>query len=442
METGFESNGGLVQYGQDNTSENWEYLVCSNIPLRILISSDLPVDKDGLPMDCSFYNGDIPLFSAKGSWGTQGQSSLAALKKNWKLKLKNRKTDNKLKIKFEKWLPMSSITLKGYGTDRTLLRDSLSTELWRQIYCTHYDGLLAPNAMYNYFTDKNYSSLTSATFSTEGFPIEIYRNDNFMGIYVIRCDNSAISYLIDKDNPKHLLMGVGHDQDFWTSGEYHQGNWESFASPIENHTAQMTSFLRWAADCVAGKVDIKSTYKDYINLESWIDYIILIESVVNYDSITNNFTLASYDSKIIYIYPYDFDQSFGISPILNNVGFKDQSKIGWVMRKNSGAINADQDIAFFETLSKAFHAKIRERYYFLRNNNILSEENLSKMIKKQVDRIDPELMSKDRDLYSINGATGLGTGTVISNNGIKWSFVYVREFFSYRLKWLDQQFNI
>lgn len=442
-ETGFVNNGALVQYGKSNTSENWDSLILSEYPKRVLIAGDPATDKNGVTTDSTFYEGTTPLFGATGTEGLQGQTSIGAVKKNRKLKLVNIDTGNKLKVKFKNWLPMSSVTLKGYGVDRTLLRDTLCTELWRNMYSTHFNGLLAPDSAYDYYKAENLSCMTSALFSTAGFPIEVYKNGKFIGLYVIRSDNNNDCYLMDDTNSNHILIQPDHASDFWISGKYNSSEWAIYSptSPTNDTATSIQRFLTWANGCINGTIDIKTTYQDYINLDSFIDYIILCEVVASYDSTLNNFELGTWDSNVWYIYPYDLDQTFGIVWQKSTVMQTDPLTIGWVMRRHNNI--SDQDPVFFELILNQFWGRVRDRYYYLRSKGILGLNNLDSMIKTQVDLINPKAMAEDLTLWNTTtGDTGAGTGSFISDNGKKWSFVYIKNYFRDRLKWLDDQFNI
>ncbi|ARW47877.1 hypothetical protein [Acetobacter pasteurianus] len=87
--TGVIDNGGLVQLGQNNTSDQWDYVTIPmpTQPLRIMVEGDLPTNSTTPTMSVTFFEGTTPLFSASGTWQTQGQSSESANKKNWKFKL-------------------------------------------------------------------------------------------------------------------------------------------------------------------------------------------------------------------------------------------------------------------------------------------------------------------------------------------------------------------
>lgn len=129
--TGFVNNGSLVQYGSANTSDQWDYLTLGSPKKtwRILINGDLPAGGKKMPMSVSVYEGTIPLFSATGTWKVQGQSSSNADKKNWDLRLTNPTTGNPLSLKIGDWLPLDRVVLKAYASDRTLIRDIVTTAL-------------------------------------------------------------------------------------------------------------------------------------------------------------------------------------------------------------------------------------------------------------------------------------------------------------------------
>lgn len=133
--TGYTNDGIQVQLGVNNIAAQWDYvtLPAPSHPWRILIEGDLPTLTTTPSVSVSVFDGTTPLFSASGTWQVQGQSTANADKKNWKLKLRNAVTGNKLSVKIGDWFPMSSVTLKAYGTDRTLVRDSMTTDIWRQM---------------------------------------------------------------------------------------------------------------------------------------------------------------------------------------------------------------------------------------------------------------------------------------------------------------------
>lgn len=444
--TGFVNNGSLVQYGNDNTAGDWDYIVISKSdrPWRVSIRGDIPAGKDGVDMSVSVFEGTIPLFSSTGTWNLQGQTSLNSAKKNFKIKFKNAETGKKLKVKIGDWAPMNGLVLKGYGTDRTLLRDIVTTEIWRNF---HRDeaGLLAPASAYSYYDRDNLGMRTSVLFSTAGFPCELYHDGEFLGMYIIRSDNDNDQYLIDSSNPRHFLAQPDHASTFWTDGNYNPQEWEIYSPDpnTDDSVSFLKRFLRWSSDCIAGRVSMKETYREYIDLECFIDYILLCEVCFSPDSLVNNFMLCSWNatpaSGVTYIYPYDEDQTFGIVDQYLSADDSDPFRIGWITKRDR--MIDGQDPVFFETIHNCFTPEIRARWRYLRDTGKISYETFSKIIKDKSDLINPDMIKKDLDLWIMNAEVGLGNGKVISDDGKKWSVNFILNFAKRRIQWLDQQFK-
>ncbi len=278
--TGFINNGGLVQLGANNTSGQWDYitLAAPSAPWRILVEGDLPTTSTTPNMSVTVFEGTTPLFSASGTWQTQGQSSQGALKQNWKLKLKNSSTGNKLSLRIGDWFPMTSVTLKGYGTDRTLVRDSLTTAIWREMR-KNPSGLLAPLSAYQYFDGTDLGTHTSALFTTAGFPAELWQNGTFLGMYVLRSPADLPDYLMDDSNNQHILIQPQHAGNIW-EGTFTSTEWTVQSPAISGYddqddistsapdiNAACSRIVKWFGDCVAGNVDARATYPQYIDAE-------------------------------------------------------------------------------------------------------------------------------------------------------------------------------
>lgn len=441
--TGYINNGGLVQLGSDNTSDQWDYLSFSKAsnPWRISVEGDLPTNGTDQNMTVSFFEGTIPLFSAYGTWGVQGQSSQGATKKNWKLKLKNPGTGNKLKIKIGDWFPMSSVTLKAYADDRTLIRDSLTTEIWRNFHKAP-SGFLAPQSAYKYFDGDDFGVHTSALFSTAGFPCELWHNGEFLGLYVLRSNNSEDDYLMDTNNPQHILIQPQHASNFWTSGNYNPGEWEytSPATTDDTTTQACQRIIKWFSDCLSKTVSVRDTYFQYVDLTSVFDYIFICEISASFDSMENNFMLGSWNatptSGVWSFWPYDEDETFGL--IYGATGPSTAAdQIGWVMQR-TGTWFGGQDPAFFDLVHNEFRPELRARWKYLRDNDFISPSTINRMIKAQTDLIDPTMMAQDVVLWPKNIATGSPSNIA---DGGKWSVSYVSDYAKGRIEWLDQQWG-
>lgn len=452
--TGYINNGGLVEYGQNNTSDQWDYIALNkpSAPWRILVEGDLPDTSTTPNMTVSFFEGTIPLFSAYGTWKVQGQSSADAVKHNWKLKLKNSGTGNKLSVKIGDWFPMSSITLKAYGDERTLIRDSLTTEIWRQFH-SYPDGLLAPNSAYTYWVGTDFGSHTSALFSTAGFPVEVYQNGSFLGLYVLRTSADNNDYLMDDSNNQHVLIQPQHYAGIWgnlTGFDSTQfvvqspalssyTDQEDISSTYPDIYAACKRFMTWACNCNAGNIDIRSTYKQYLDLNSAIDYVLICELSGSFDSMTNNFMLGSYNatstSGVWYFWPYDEDETWGLVWGLTG-SQSDADKVGWVTL--SGSNSAQQDPGFMRAFHKQMKPEIRARWRELRDAGVISPININNIIKSQTNLIDPTMMTQDIVNWPLNIGTGSPSNMQLPN---KWSIPYIVDYAATRIAWLDAQFG-
>lgn len=447
--TGYINNGGLVELGANNTASSWDTITVSkpNSPWKILVEGDIPTDKTGINMSVSVFEGTIPLFSAVGTWQVQGQSSAGALKKNWKLKLKNPDTGNKLNIKIGDWFPMTSLEFKGYGTDRTLTRDCLTTELWRKMHSFE-TGYLAPLSSYDYFSSTDCGVHISALFSTAGFPVEIWNNGTFLGLYILRTTADINDYLMDDSNLNHILIQPQHAYDMW-SNSFNSTEWD-FPSPsvkgydtgddMSSLNADVNSsasrLITWMQNCYNNKTDLRSTIGNYLDLNSLLDYIIITELSGSMDALVNNWMCGSWNatatSGVWYLWPYDEDATWGLTSPINGSG-ADAKNIGWIMGNGS---KSDHPPGFFNTASNVFRPELRARWKMFRQNEIITSENISKIIKNITNLIDPNSMVQDLENWSLTGATG---SINVSQNIEKENVSYVQNYAKERIEWLDDQ---
>lgn len=450
--TGFVNNGTLVQIGEDNTSSQWDYISVSNpsAPWRILVEGDLPTTSTTPNMSVTFFEGKTPLFSASGTWQTQGQSSQHALKQNWKLKLKNADTGNKLALRIGDWFPMTSVTLKGYGTDRTLVRDSLTTAIWRDMR-KNPDGVMAPLSAYQYFDGIDLGTHTSALFTTAGFPAELWQNGVFLGLYVLRSPADLPDYLMDEDNTQHVLIQPQHAGNIW-NGVFNSTEWSAQSPAISGYddqddisttapdiNAACTRIVKWFGDCITGAVDARATYWHYIDLKSFLDYVLICELAGSYDSMQNNFELGSWDATATsgkwYMWLYDCDETWGL---VTGQGGKttNAENIGWVMEnpKNFG----NQSPGFFKLMHSVFRPELRARWAQLRQAGVIEAARIKRWIANYVGFIDPTMMQQDIANWKMNGSTG---SIDVGANIEKENAPYIMNYVETRIAWIDAQWG-
>lgn len=188
--TGFSNDGGIALLSNPDTVDAVQgidtiVLNKPNAPWRIVTQGAWPTDvsdaRTATSVTVSVYEGALPLFSANANMSIQGQSSATQNKKGYKFKFTNPTTGNKLQIKIGDWFPSSKWDVKGYAVDRTLVRDAVSSALWRKIRRTGTfpDNLIAPMGAWQYWDTVDLETHASALFSTDGFPVEVWNGNTF-----------------------------------------------------------------------------------------------------------------------------------------------------------------------------------------------------------------------------------------------------------------------
>lgn len=445
--TGYINNGGVVTYAPNNTAEQLDILSIDRPQrtLRWMVEGDYPSNKDGTDMSVSVFDGTVPLFSAVGTWGVQGQSSANADKKNVKFKLKNPNTGNKLALKIGDWFSASSITHKAYGTDRTLIRESTATTLYRRIR-SFKTGLMAPTVAYTYFDGTDFGTHTAALFSTAGTLSEIYRNGSFCQLSVIRSDADNPDYLMDDSNPNHILIQPQHAEGIWKhvwTGEdwvvqspaiKGYGDQDDISQLAPELQVKCQAIMSYMQSCIRGQTDVRKTWHQYLRLEDWLYYDILINLSGSFDSLVNNFFFGTWDGVKWGPWPYDLDETAGLVYFLSGAA-SDAENIGWITAKNS---IADQDRGFFAVIHETFRPELRALWCQLRDAAVISIEAITCIINDQVGLINPDLMVQDIALWPLNDATGAPSGM---QAGGKWSVAYVIDWYRQRIAWIDQQWG-
>lgn len=402
-------------------------------PDRVVIfSASVPTDSDGVACSFSLMRGDAVLYandSGKCTVGLQGQTSAGASKHNFKIKVKNANKD-KVALRFDTWDENTSFTMKAYGSipgnvtafDRSMIREAVCLELWRQIRRNdpQNPGQIAP---WYARLNKTTTRFQQPQFSCDCHALSVYFQlptdsaPQFYGCYVLRSDNTNATYLIDDSNPQHYLLQPQHGSgNLWTNkGNLGTSVWE-FSSPANPDTAVPGRLLNWFKSILAG-TGSWADYAQYLGLTSWIDYIIHIEAVGSFDSTANNIMLKSYTgtetSGLWEVDSYDLDESLGVKWDAPNGVAPDIT--GW----------ASDGANVFQAMRNAFLPQIQARYAYLRRSGVLSPETMAELIRRYATFRVADL-EQDWALYGTNSIA---------------SYRYLQDWFEGRLAWLDTQWD-
>ena len=190
----------------------------------------------------------------------QGTSSLAYDKKNFTIKFfEDAEHEDKLKIDVG-WGAQSKYCLKANWVDRTHSRNVVTAKLASQIW-------------------ENYGLLTQAPKNglVDGFPIEIYNNGEFYGIYTFNIPKDSWQFGMDEENPDHIVVG---GETYNPTNLFQElpdfGSWEVEVGEGNEETLQKLTRM---FDFVINSTDeeFKSNFEEYLDLDAALNYYIMVD---------------------------------------------------------------------------------------------------------------------------------------------------------------------
>lgn len=247
----------------------------------------------------------------------QGESSLTYPKKNYTIKFfadAKYKRKDKLSLFDKLILVKNKWVLKAHWVDRSMARNIVSCRLWGQMVKSR-DS--APEE--HLAQAPNFGAIN-------GFPIKVYVNDEFHGLYDFNIPKDADLFTMDEENPLHCAI-CGDGQTPTGSTAFRQATasgwelevpdaWQSYEVEEEGQTV-----TKYVADGLVALInfvmnstdaDFKEHLNDYLDVESAIDYYLMAYLDCGVDSLGRNMILLTYDGgNKWYCSLYDADTTWG-----------------------------------------------------------------------------------------------------------------------------------
>lgn len=276
----------------------------------------------------------------------QGTSSLTFEKKNYTMKFyQDEAHEEKLKLDVG-WGPQYKYCMKANWIDRTHARNVVSAKLASRM-----------QQAYQLLTEAPKNGLV------DGFPIEIYSNGDFLGIYTFNIPKDDWQFNMDSDNPDHIVIGGEGWEDsnlFLAAPNF--GDWEVEVGEANDETlAKMNGLF----DFVMNSTDeeFKANFGEHMDLDAALNYYVFCDIAYLADNRGKNMLLATYDGKIWYPSLYDLDTSWGTN--WDGKSLLDYENVLVKMDWSN----------LFARMEKAFPQELAQRYFELRED-ILSDESI------------------------------------------------------------------
>ena len=279
----------------------------------------------------------------------QGTSSLGYDKKNYTINLYADEThENKLKIDLG-WGAQNKYCLKANWIDRTHARNVVTAKLVRQV-------------------QSQYGLLTEAPCNgaVDGFPIEIYNNGKFHGLYTFNIPKDDWQFGMDSDDPNHIVLSA---EDVEPSALFHDvPNSESWSVEVGEESEETLAKLARLSEFVMNSSDeeFRENIGQYLDLDALMNYYILAEFAYMPDNVGKNMLVATYDGLVWYPSLYDLDTTWGVDY---------HGK--YVYDYKNDTVNLTKN-NLFDRLTQVFPQEVAQRYFELRQK-LLTKDHIMDM---------------------------------------------------------------
>lgn len=253
----------------------------------------------------------------------QGESSLSYPKKNYTVKFYNDpKYKRKEKLGFfpEINLIKSKWVLKANWVDRSMSRNIVTARLWAQMVKSRVDA--PPDEI---AASPNYGAIN-------GHPIVVYVNDEYHGLYTYNIPKDEDTFGMDEDNGRHCAIcgdsnvnsnnpsafqrvdvvtwAVEVPDEVWPKyieTEEIDGVETEVEHKVSDNFLTVIDFVKNSTDA-----NFKEHLDEYIDVESAIDYYILMVLDCGIDSAARNLLMYTFNGGLKwYCSMYDMDTTWG-----------------------------------------------------------------------------------------------------------------------------------
>ena len=268
---------------------------------------------------------EFPHYHIQGTlskFKVQGASSVYLPKKNYTLNFDQ---------SFEAFGGMGKqhkYVIKANYKDATQSLNNVGAKLWGKIRGTHLqlDGAIQ-NSSGDYLVDDNGNHIIGVTDpqlsigghygAVNGFPIAVYINDQYWGLYSFNIPKDDWMAKMPKSGKYAIVDAVWKDQGAFNAETTFKDNMElQFCSTKDNTWAKdsINELIRAAKAHYDTVGALDTALAPLVDYDSVYDYYIYSVLTGNVDGVYRNYLLQTFDGKKWYFSAYDMDESFGKTP--------------------------------------------------------------------------------------------------------------------------------
>ena len=356
---------------------------------QIMFTGDISrIGKKDLVVVEAVYRDDEIKFEGYATLKHQGHDSLRYDKKNFTVKFFDDKDcTNKKYFQFSHWNEENKYILKANYIDVSRSRNLICADIWSQMVSER-------DEVHSRFVD------TSNNGAVDGFPVEVYLNDEFIGTYnlTLHKDDSLFAM---KEGKKDgiVIINEGNSQEglFRQTVKWDETqDWEvEFCGTedeewIKSKTNAFIEFVMSSTD-----EEFKNNLSKYADVNALIDYIIAIYTLGLNSNYSKDLIFVTYDDGPFIASLFDMENAFGMKP--DGTGFESTSYR--LPAKKNGKWYSGTDSLLWDKVINNYYLEIQKRYSELRQN-VLSENTIFKIVEEKTSSIPETLNKADFELYS------------------------------------------
>lgn len=322
-------------------------------------------------------------FKAKAKVKWQGSSSVQFTKKNFSVTLyeDDQSTKKPLTIRTQ-WGAISKYVLKANYVDHTMAKNVVCAKLYSSTVLSRDTSAI-----------KTALTATPNNGCVDGFPIKLYINNNYAGIYTF---NLAKDEYLFGDGIKIFINAENATDScrFAADAVFNSENWEVEYTDTDDTTAYQTSFNQISVICrdtttYPNGDAFRNAISAVLDIPSMIDKMIMIKLCGMSDQFSKNQMFGTYDGTKWFTTMYDMDTAFGFASTGKYVGAS-ASEFNFTAGSN----------LLMNRIMANYQAEIYARYNALRQS-ALSNRTLVNTFRGLVADIPHTLMDMDEVLYNI-----------------------------------------
>ena len=339
-----------------------------DIPI-VCLNGAIPTDKTELHGQLD-YASKMRQFHAYTRIKCQGGSTTAYPKKNFSIELfVDEGCSIPLNESFRKWGEHNNYVLKANYIDPLHSRNIVCANLWADIVRSRADFDSLPVELKN---SPNMGAI-------DGFPIKVYANGNYEGLYTWNIPKCDWQFGLDTSNINHVLLSSEFNDNGLVENETNPCNFNAYWDGNEKYWSVDVGVLSAGlienlnSGIIQPVINADATsLENSLDIQSAIDYFIFQDVIGGIDGLAKNMLLVTYDMNKWYMSAYDLDATFDL---------------WWEggLRNNPTIVMPNEYLNKYSELQYAifnlYHDKLLERYKELRNT-VLSASNITSMFER------------------------------------------------------------